>query len=67
VNWSAELAEMLAAEDELLHRELSLLVDRRNKIAHGHSEGITVRKALDLKQVAVKVADWFILRFNPNP
>lgn len=58
---------MLAEQDELLHRELSFLLDRRNKIAHGHSEGITVRKALDLKRVAVQIADWFILRFNPNP
>jgi hypothetical protein len=64
--WSNELAELLEADDELLHRELSLLLDRRNRIAHGLNEGITGRKALDLKKTACTVADWFILRFNPS-
>jgi hypothetical protein len=41
------------------------LVDRRNQIAHGLSEGVGIRKALDLKITACEVADWFILRFNP--
>ncbi len=63
--WSAELREILDAEDEEIQRELSLLVDRRNRIAHGLNEGIGVRKALDLKETATTVADWFLLRFNP--
>lgn len=63
--WSAELEELLMANDEELNRELSLLLDRRNRIAHGLNEGITVRKALDLKHTACTLSDWFILRFNP--
>lgn len=65
-NWGVELEEILDAEDELLRREISLLVDRRNRIAHGLNEGVTVRKALDLKEAAVTLADWFVLRFNPG-
>jgi hypothetical protein len=66
VTWARELAELLEEDDERLYRELSFLVDRRNRIAHGLNEGIGVRKALDLQTVSVEVADWFILRFNPN-
>jgi hypothetical protein len=65
--WSIELREILDAEDEEIARKLSLLVDRRNRIAHGLNEGIGVRKALDLKEAATTVADWFVLRFNPEP
>jgi hypothetical protein len=65
--WAEELAGLLLEDDERLRRELAFLLDRRNKIAHGHSEGIGVRKALDLKDIAVEIANWFILRFNPNP
>jgi hypothetical protein len=64
--WESELKELLLDNDEELHRELSLLLDRRNRIAHGLNEGITVRKALDMKHVATTLADWFILRFNPT-
>lgn len=64
--WSAELREVLDAEDEEVRRELSLLVDRRNRIAHGLNEGIGVKKALELKETASTVADWFVLRFNPR-
>jgi hypothetical protein len=64
--WSFELREILEAEDEKIHRELALLVDRRNRISHGLNEGIGVRKALDLNETAVTIADWFVLRFNPG-
>lgn len=64
--WAKELKELLLDEDEELQRELSLLLDRRNRIAHGLNESITVRKALDLKRVACTLADWFLLRFNPD-
>ena len=65
-SWANELQEMLDDGDEELRRELSLLVDRRNRIAHGLNEGITVRKALDLKQTAADIADWFLFRFEPT-
>jgi hypothetical protein len=64
--WEVDLRTTLDDDDERLGRELAFLVDRRNKIAHGLNEGITGRKALDLKIVAGEVADWFLLRFNPT-
>jgi hypothetical protein len=64
--WADALEAFLRADDELLWRELSLLVDRRNLIAHGLSEGVTQRKALDLAGHAKVTADWFITRFDPR-
>jgi hypothetical protein len=64
--WGDELTAFLQDHDELLWRELSLLVDRRHKIAHGLSEGITGRKALDLAGHAKTVGGWFVARFDPR-
>lgn len=65
-SWQSELADLLNDEDEELKRELALLLDRRNQIAHGLNERVTVRKALDLKDTAITLADWFILKFDPS-
>src|SRR5665213_1902078 len=46
--WSVDLDDFLAAEDQRLSREISFLVDRRNRIAHGLNEGIGSQKALAL-------------------
>lgn len=64
--WSSDLGALFEADDQRLSREVSFLVDRRNRIAHGLNEGIGGRKALALKDVACEVADWFIARFNPD-
>lgn len=64
--WGAELERELNADDERLKREVSFLVDRRNKIAHGLSEGIGARRAMDLALVAIEVTDWFIRRLDPR-
>ena len=64
--WSEELSQLLADNDEFLHREVKFLVEKRNSIAHGRSEGIGARKALDLVSAATDVAAWFILRFDPR-
>jgi hypothetical protein len=64
--WASELEALLDDDDEELKRDLSFLVDRRNKIAHGLSEGLGARKTLDLVAVAEMVADWFIVRFDPR-
>ena len=56
---------MFDADDQRLYREVTFLVDRRNKIAHGENEGIGAAKAMRLKGVACELADWFVLRFNP--
>jgi len=61
-----DLRDVFDDDDQRLRRELGLLVDRRNKIAHGLNEGITERKALNLQVVACEIADWFVLRFNPQ-
>jgi hypothetical protein len=61
-----DLKALLEADDQRLHRELSLLVDRRHKIAHGLNEGITQSKALSLKADAEIIADWFVQNLKPN-
>jgi hypothetical protein len=66
IAWAEDLKKLLDSDDELLSRELSFLVDRRNKIAHGLSEGIGVRKALNLLKPARVVSDWFIKTFDPR-
>lgn len=64
--WGKDLQQFLDDDDELLKRQLDFLVTRRNKIAHGESEGVGVRKALDLSETAFKLTDWFIVTFNPS-
>lgn len=63
--WADELNDLLNDNDEYLKRELEFLVDRRNKIAHGLSEGITVRKAIILFDAAQDISDWFVAQFRP--
>lgn len=64
-SFQAEFVNLLDSDDQRIRRELSLLVDRRNKIAHGLNEGISKEKAMSLKGVAIEVSDWLVLRFNP--
>lgn len=65
-NLSADFAAFLDGEDQTIRRELSLLVDRRNKIAHGLNEGVTPRRAVELTDRAREIADWLVLRLNPQ-
>lgn len=64
--WASEFRRLLDEEDQRLSRELSYLVDRRNKIAHGINEGVSITKAASLSTVAQEVADWFVLRLDPR-
>ncbi|MBW4078441.1 MAG: hypothetical protein HIU84_08055 [Acidobacteria bacterium] len=64
--WSEELYQLFADNDEFLSRETKFLVNRRNKIAHGLSEGIGARKALDLVESTAEVAEWFLEKFDPR-
>jgi len=64
--FSAKFADLLDQDDQLVRRELSFLVDQRNKIAHGLIRGISTRKALDLMSVAERTSDWFISNMNPT-
>ncbi|WP_152552332.1 HEPN domain-containing protein [Actinokineospora spheciospongiae] len=60
------LQALLDADDKDVLRELSLLLDRRHKIAHGLNEGMNTRKALALKEVVEKVAEWFFSNLDPT-
>ncbi|NMM24770.1 MAG: hypothetical protein HHJ11_15005 [Phycicoccus sp.] len=64
--WSQELDELFDENDELLRREVSFLVDRRNKIAHGQNEGMQIRKSLDLADHALSIGDWISERLDPR-
>lgn len=61
-----EFSDMLDDNDGELRRDLSLLVSRRHGIAHGLNDGLGSRRALELVDVAKYVADWFVLRLNPD-
>lgn len=61
-----DLRSRLEDNDGYLQREISLLVDRRHKIAHGTNEGLGTVKALSLKSDAEIVADWFIENLDPH-
>lgn len=61
-----EFDQFLRADDEALYRDLSSLIDKRNRIAHGLNEGVRPDRALDLADAADSIVDWFILRFNPH-
>ena len=65
-SWVGELKELFAADDSLVKRELESLIDRRNKIAHGAGENVTARKALDFSDIAIRVSDWLVARFDPS-
>jgi len=65
-SWARELASLLDANDQTVRREVHFMVDRRNRIAHGHNECLTARRALALIDSAHVLADWFILRMNPT-
>jgi hypothetical protein len=62
----ADLRALFEVNDFELKREISMLINKRNLIAHGESEGIGSRKALDLLEHAKLLADWFILNFDPR-
>lgn len=64
--WGDELDEALDENDGYWRRELALLVDRRNSIAHGQNEGVTTRKAIDLAGVALDIGDWITVRLKPS-
>ena len=64
--WGSELRALLDDDDQRLRREISFLIDRRNKVAHGMAEGINARKALDLLAITLEVTDWFIRRLDPR-
>lgn len=61
-----DLKRLFSDNDFELKREISLLINKRNAIAHGESEGIGSRKALDLLEHSKRLTDWFVLNFDPR-
>lgn len=62
---SQRFEEFICEDDEMLKRELSNLVAKRNRIAHGEGESVTAAKALEFRLVAVRVCDWFVSELAP--
>jgi len=54
------------ADDELKRRELKYMVSQRNLIAHGGSDGISRRRALDLSDVALGIGDLVVSILDPR-
>jgi hypothetical protein len=52
--------------DGEIQRELSFLLDRRNKIAHGQSESVGRVKAVALGEVSLRIADWLVTELDPR-
>ena len=61
-----ELYDLFEQNDGELKREISLLIEKRNAIAHGENEGVGSRKALDLLNYSRLLTDWFIRNFDPR-
>ena len=61
-----QLDSFINDDDQRLKRELEFMVNRRNKIAHGQSETVRRRKALDLTGAALEVADWIVVALDPR-
>ena len=57
---------MLDDNDAELRRDIGLLLARRHGIAHGLNEGLSTQRALELMNASLYVADWLILRLNPD-
>lgn len=63
---SNDLSGFLSQDDQRVHRELGFLIDRRNRIAHGQSENVSRRKALDLASIALEIGDWITEHLDPR-
>ena len=61
-----DLEEFLKEDDEYFKRELKFLVDKRNKIAHGQSDGVGAAKADALADVSLQLGDWLVAQIDPT-
>lgn len=64
--WEESLKSFLDANDNLIRQELTFMVDRRNKIAHGQNESVNRRKALDLAELSLKLGDFIVYLIDPR-
>jgi hypothetical protein len=63
---SDKFVAFIDENDQARRRELEFMVNRRNKIAHGQSEGIGRNKALALADVAMQIGDWITTELDPR-
>lgn len=63
--WGEQISQFFAKDDEFYRRELEFLVDRRNKIAHGQSEGIGRAKAIQLCTCSLEITSELIRILQP--
>jgi len=63
---AADVEIFLQADDQERSRDLQFLIDRRNKIAHGQSENVGRRRALELASVAIDLGDLFVQQLDPR-
>lgn len=61
-----ELEAFLNEDDEYRKRELKFLVDKRNKIAHGQSDGVGAAKADVLASISLELGDWLVRCIDPR-
>jgi hypothetical protein len=64
--WASQLQDLFDTDDERLKRDVTQLVELRKRIAHGSSGGTSARRALELTEHAVLIADWFVGCFDPR-
>lgn len=65
-DWAKSLETYFDSDDAIVRRELNFMVNRRNQIAHGQSESVNRRKALDLADVALEVGNWLTSLIDPR-
>lgn len=58
--------ERISEDDDHVKREISWMVDRRNKIVHGLSENVRASKALDVARICYGLVDWLIEELRPG-
>lgn len=63
--WGKELESLLNKDEAELRNSLSSLIGARKKIAHGDGVNLNSRQALEWADTALKLAKWFITRFDP--
>ena len=63
--WSKDLQELMATDE--IGNSINSLVGIRNDIAHGKSQGVSLRRAYDYYAVVQRVIDFLVLRFEPLP
>lgn len=62
--WASELNELLDDNNRRIRDDLKFLLEVRNKIAHGASQTVGRRRAVELARVSKDLADWFIRRLS---